>query len=187
MAVVFDGGAITSNAGALLHGATDRAINLVSRFAACFRDARAAERIEHAIPTLIGQRVFGIVLGDEDVVDHDLLRRDPVLAGKLEARRAGCAPLPGKSTLNRLEHAPVRATSRYHRIGNDVAAIEASFVDLFLDAQPTTPPTTLPDGRCRRGSAWSAQSRRQYTNEAECGTRCAVTTHRKNDFVRHPV
>src|SRR3712207_1438276 len=42
----FDGGAITSDAGALLLGATDRAIGLGGRFAACFRDARAPERVE---------------------------------------------------------------------------------------------------------------------------------------------
>ena len=99
----FDGGAITSNAGALLLGATDRAIGLVGRFAACFRDARAAERVEHAVATLVGQRVFGVALGYEDLNDHDQLRRDPtlaVLAGKLEARRSDCAPLAGKSTLN---------------------------------------------------------------------------------------
>ena len=36
----FDGGAMTSDAGALLLGATDRAIGLVDRFAACFRDHR---------------------------------------------------------------------------------------------------------------------------------------------------
>ena len=53
----FDGGAITTNAGALLLGATDRAINLISRFAACFRDARSAERIEHKVATLVGQRI----------------------------------------------------------------------------------------------------------------------------------
>ena len=62
----FDGGAITSDAGALLLGATDRAIGLVRRFAGCFRDARAPERIEHDIATLVGQRVFGIALGHED-------------------------------------------------------------------------------------------------------------------------
>ena len=38
----FDGGAVTSDAGALLLGATDRAIGLVARFAACFDDGRAA-------------------------------------------------------------------------------------------------------------------------------------------------
>ena len=138
----FDGGAITSNAGARLLGATDRAIGLVRRFASCFRDARAAERVEHAVATLVGQRVFGIALGHEDLVDHDQLRYDPVLAllaGKLEARRAGCAPLAGKSTLNRLEHAPAGEPGRYHRIGHDGAAIEALFVDLFLDAHRSAP------------------------------------------------
>src|SRR5829696_2768154 len=48
----FDGGAITSNAGALLLGATDRAVGLVRRFAACFQDARSPERVEHAVATL---------------------------------------------------------------------------------------------------------------------------------------
>lgn len=36
----FDGGAITSDAGALLLGSTDRAIRLVERFAACFSTLR---------------------------------------------------------------------------------------------------------------------------------------------------
>jgi hypothetical protein len=91
----FDGGAITSNAGALLPGATDRAIGLVRRFATCFRDARSPGRVEHEVATLVGQRVFGVALGHEDVVDHDELRHDPVLAvlaGKLAARRTDCAP-----------------------------------------------------------------------------------------------
>jgi DDE family transposase len=138
----FDGGAITSNAGALLLGATDRAIGLVQRFAACFRDARAPGRVEHEVATLVGQRVFGIALGHEDVVDHDQLRHDPVLAilaGKLEARRPDCAPLAGKSTLNRLEHAPAGEPGRYHRIGHDGAAVEALFVDLFLEAHRSPP------------------------------------------------
>jgi hypothetical protein len=138
----FDGGAITSNAGALLLGAADRAIGLVGRFAACFRDARAPNRIEHEVAAMVAQRVFGIALGHEDVVDHDELRHDPVLAvlaGKLEARRPGCAPLAGKSTLNRLEHAPIGEPGRYHRIGHDGAAIEALFVDLFLDAHRSPP------------------------------------------------
>ena len=108
----FDGGTITSDAGALLLGATDRAIGLVRRFAACFVDHRAAEQVEHSLATLVGQRVFALALGYEDLVDHDTLRHDPVLAavtGKLTARRADCAPLAGKSTLNRLEHAPAGA------------------------------------------------------------------------------
>ena len=137
-----DGGAITSDAGALLLGATDRAIDLVRRFAACFQDARSSDRVEHQVATLVGQRVFGIALGYEDLVDHDQLRHDPVLAvlaGKLEAGRRNCAPLAGKSTLNRLEHAPAGEPGRYHRIGHDGEVIEALFVDLFLDAHRSAP------------------------------------------------
>ena len=102
----FDGGAITSDAGGVLLGAADRAIGLLDRFAACLVDRRRSDLIEHAVRTLVGQRVFGIALGYEDLVDHDQLRHDPimaVLAGKLQARRRDCAPVAGKSTLNRLE------------------------------------------------------------------------------------
>jgi hypothetical protein len=138
----FDGGTITSDAGTLLLGATDRAIDLVRRFAACFVDHRSAEQVEHGVATLVGQRVFALALGYEDLVDHDTLRHDPVLAavaGKLAARRPNCAPLAGKSTLNRLEHAPAGAPTRYHRIGHDGTAIERLFVELFLDAHATPP------------------------------------------------
>ena len=137
----FDGGTITSDAGALLLGATDRAIGLVGRFAACFTDARRPDLIEHEVATLVGQRVFGIALGYEDLNDHDHLRHDPamaVLAGKLAARRSDCAPVAGKSTLNRLELSRSEPT-RYHKIAHDGAAIEQLLVDLFLDAHRKAP------------------------------------------------
>ena len=54
----FDGGLVTSDAGALLLGVTDRAIGMVDRFAACFHDVRRPEWIEHTVATLVGQRVF---------------------------------------------------------------------------------------------------------------------------------
>jgi hypothetical protein len=104
----FDGGGNTSDAGGLLLGATDRTIGLTARFAACFLDDRAQAQVEHTVKAMVAQRVFGIALGYEDLIDHDQLRHDPVLAtlaGKLEAKRKDCAPLAGKSTLNRLEHA----------------------------------------------------------------------------------
>ena len=132
----FDGGALTSDAGGLLLGAADRRLGLVRRLAGCFRDARDPRLVEHSVATLIGQRVFGIALGYEDLNDHDELRHDPlmaVLAGKLEAWRSDCAPAAGKSTLNRLELSREIAT-RYHKISHHPAAIEALFVDLFLEA-----------------------------------------------------
>src|SRR5260370_26132295 len=137
----FDAGSITSDAGALLLGATDHAIRMTGRFASCFHDVRRQELIEHEVVTLIGQRVFGIALGYEDLNDHDELRHDPlmaVLAGKLEARRDDCAPVAGKSTLNRLELSRLEAT-RYHKVSHNPIAIKRLMVDLFLDAHKRAP------------------------------------------------
>ncbi len=83
----FDGGTMTSEAGAMLLGATDGQIRLIERFAGCFTDYRAADLVEHTVSGLVGQRVFGLALGYEDLIDHDQLRHDPVMAvlgGKLE-------------------------------------------------------------------------------------------------------
>ena len=138
----FDGGTMTSEAGAMLHGATDRQIRLIERFAGCFTDHRVAELVVHEVASLVSQRVLGITLGYEDLIDHDQLRHDPVMAvlgGKLEARRADCAPLAGKSTLNRLELSGPEPTS-YHKISHDATAIEGLLVDLFLDAHAVPPP-----------------------------------------------
>ena len=143
----FDGGAITSDAGALLLGGADRAIRLTDRFAECFNDVRVPELVEHEVSTLVMQRVFGIALGYEDLSDHDLLRHDPVmavLADKLEARREDCAALAGKSTLNRLELSQPRPT-RYHKISHDSAAIESLFVDVFLEAHKRPPKEIILD------------------------------------------
>jgi hypothetical protein len=143
----FDAGLVTSDAGALLLGATDRAIGMMDRFAACFHDERRADLIEHEVATLVGQRVFGIALGYEDLNDHDELRHDPlmaVLAGKLEARREDCAPVAGKSTLNRLELSKL-APTRYHKISHNPVAIRTLLVDLFLEAHERAPKQIILD------------------------------------------
>src|SRR5271157_1690502 len=90
----FDGGAMTSNAGALLLREADRITGLTRQAAACFTDGRRQDRIEHRVETLIAQRIHGVALGYEDLNDHDELRHDPVLglvSGKAEARRSDCA------------------------------------------------------------------------------------------------
>jgi len=143
----FDGGTITSDGGALLLGGADRAIRLTERFATCFIDARMAELVEHSVGTMVTQRVLGIALGYEDLIDHDELRHDPVLAvlaGKLEAHRSDCAPLAGKSTLNRLELSRAEPT-RYHKVSHNPAAIETLFVDLFLEAHRRAPEQIILD------------------------------------------
>ena len=76
----FDGGAITSDAGGLLLREVEKRTKIVERFAACFTDHRDAERIQHTVRELVAQRVYGLVLGYEDLNDHDQLRADPLLA-----------------------------------------------------------------------------------------------------------
>src|SRR5664279_1950664 len=139
----FDGGDITSNAGGLLLGQVDRGLGLIRRFAGCFTDRRDPRYVEHQVETLVGQRIFGLVLGYEDLNDHDELRKDPtfaVLAGKLApVLRTDCEALAGKSTLNRLEHTPRRHAAKYHKIDCDGSRVDALLVDLFLDAHERAP------------------------------------------------
>src|SRR5271168_1920626 len=139
----FDGGDITSNAGALLLGQVDRGLGLMRRFAACFTDRRDPRFVEHRVETLVGQRIFGLALGYEDLLDHDELRKDltlAALAGKLEpVLRSDCEALAGKSTLNRLEHTPKRHGAKYHKIDCDGAQVDTLLVDVFLEAHDRAP------------------------------------------------
>jgi hypothetical protein len=83
----FDGGHVTSDAGVLLLSQLDHAMGLIERFAGCFVDKRDPELIEHSVQTLLGQRVLGLALGYEDLIDHDQLRHDRLLG--CGAREAG--------------------------------------------------------------------------------------------------
>jgi hypothetical protein len=154
---IFDGGAITSDAGALLLREVEAKMAIIARFAACFTDHRDPELIEHAVEHLIAQRVFGLALGYEDLNDHDQLRHDPlmaVLVGKrdptgqdrLRQRDRGKA-LAGKSTLNRLELSPPGAdqNSRYKKITADLGRMESLLTDFFIEAHPTPPKRIILD------------------------------------------
>jgi hypothetical protein len=143
----FDGGVITSDAGGLLLREVEKRTGIIRQFAACFRDHRRAERIEHGVEELVAQRVYGLALGYEDLNDHEELRRDPLLgvlaekadpSGQSRARRRDQGKaLAGKSTLNRLEltGAEVKEKERYKKIKLDFAAVDKLLGDLFLQAQ----------------------------------------------------
>ncbi len=174
----FDGGAITSDAGALLLGKTDRAIRLTERFASCFNDTRVSELVEHSVGTLVMQRVVGIALGYEDLNDHDELRHDPVLAvlaGKLEARRNECAPLAGKSTLNRLELSRPEPT-RYHKVSHDAEMVETLFVELFLEAHRHAPEQIILDLDATDGPLHGHQEGRFFHGDYDCYCTCRSTS-----------
>lgn len=112
----FAGGAISSDGGALLLREADRRLNLLKRFASCFHDGRDPRYITHRLSEILAQRVYGLVLGYEDLNDHEQLRHDPVLGLLAEKEEIGQEPLAGKSTLNRLELGGEKP-DRYKKIG----------------------------------------------------------------------
>ena len=170
----FDGGEITSDAGVLLLHEQARRIHLFERMAGCFTDHPDRERLTHALPALLAQRVCGMALGYEDIIDHDTLRFDPALK-LLASPRTGDpgtpAPLAGKSTLNRLEQSWETGNRRYHQMVPNLRKLSNLFVTLSLDAHQTppaaspsisTPPTWRPMGARRTPSSTA------ITNTAVC-------------------
>ena len=143
----FDGGAITTEGGGLLLREVEKRIGIVRQFAACFRDYRNADLIEHTVEELVAQRVYGLALGYEDLNDHEELRKDPLLAVLVEKSDPVGELLAGKSTLNRLELTPSTASAkaRYKKIVADHAAVDRLFVDVFLAAHPQAPPQIILD------------------------------------------
>ncbi len=142
----FGGGTLTSNGGALLLRQVAKATGLVTRLAGCFTDHRAEERVEYGVPTLLGQRLFGLALGSEDLNDHDGLRHDPLLAAcldRLGAKRKDCAALAGRNTLGRLERSPSGSVTRYHKISHDPAAMIGFWLSCF-----STPRRQRPSRSC---------------------------------------
>ena len=76
----FTGGTQSSDAGSLLLRGVETVCKIISQFCKCFTDYRDPERIEHTTEELVGQRVYGLALGYEDLNDHEELRKDPILA-----------------------------------------------------------------------------------------------------------
>lgn len=141
----FDGGRMSSVAGALLLREINERCGLTRRLAGCITDYRDPSRVEHGVERMLAQRIFGLCLGYEDLNDHDGLRDDPALA-----LAVGCAdmigedrvrqrdkghPLAGSKTRNRLELSQEKeaAKDRYKRTAADFAKIDALLVDLFMD------------------------------------------------------
>jgi hypothetical protein len=128
----FSGEQISTDGGAVLLRLAEKKTGIIAAFVKCFRDHRFLPLVEHTALELVTQRVFGLALGYEDLVDHDALRVDPLLAtavGKVHPSHV----LAGKSTLNRLELSTDGAKDdRYKRIELDMAAAAKFFVDQFV-------------------------------------------------------
>lgn len=131
---------LTTDGGALLLREVDRRIGLLTRVAGCFTDGRSQPRIEHELTEMLGQRIYALALGYEDLNDHEQLRNDPLLT-LLSGKRATGQPLAGKSTLNRMELVPAedQQPHRYHKIGYSTEQLDRLLVDIFLESRTRAP------------------------------------------------
>ena len=147
----FEGGIMTSDGGSMLLRQANTMFDVTGRLSSCFTDHRDPNRVEHTVDTMIGQRVFALALGYQDINDHDDLRKDSALAMALGHRdltgsdrsrqRDRGNPLAGSSTLNRLELGrPDSADQdRYKRIAADQEWIDDLIVKLFIEMQGEEP------------------------------------------------
>jgi Transposase DDE domain group 1 len=153
----FNGGTITSDGGVLLLKEVEAKRKIIEQFATCFTDHRDPSKIEHTLEELLGQRIYALALGYEDLNDHDLLRRDPLLAAAVgkddpagqERRRAADRgnALAGKSTLNRMELRTddPKQDGRYKKIAVSGEKVDEFFVNVFLQAHEEAPKLIILD------------------------------------------
>ena len=143
---------ISTDGGLLLIAEIDQRLRLSERLAACFSDQRDASRVQHELSDLVAQRLYGLVQGYEDLNDHERLRHDrifQVAVGSVESEHSRCAPLAGKSTLNRLEqamHVSIDLSeSRYVKYVLDPQQLESTLVELFIEqeTQAGVPPKQI--------------------------------------------
>lgn len=130
----FEGGALSSDFGAVLLRGVDRQIGLSERLAEAFRDRRHAGYIDHSLAALFAQRCYQIGCAYADGNDANALRHDPMF--KLAVERPPLdadAALASAPTFSRLENA---ATPR------DLYRIAAAFVDQFI-ASYAEPPAVI--------------------------------------------
>ncbi len=147
----FSGGEISSDGGGVLLSLVEEKFNIVKRFAECFTDYRDDSYTEHSVYELAAERIFGIILGYEDLNDFDELDKDTllaILAGKEDPTGSdrrheedkGKA-LASSSTLNRLELTPADASreNRYKKVVADFEEINELFLEYYFETVEEKP------------------------------------------------
>ena len=133
----FEGGALSSDFGALLLRGIDRQIGLTERLAAAVQAKKHPSYIDHTLRDLLAQRIYQIASGYADGNDAHNLRRDPLF--KLSVERPPLEPaqdLASAPTFSRLEH----------RVDHkDLYRLTQAFVDHFIASYPELPAAIVLD------------------------------------------
>jgi hypothetical protein len=132
----FNGGSLTSDAGALLLREIDKRIGLIDAINNCIPDPRNPFYTVHQQKTMLAQRIFGIALGYEDLNDHQSLREDPLFQIISERGIKDDLPLASPPTLCRLEN---RVDCKA------LAEIAEVFIETFIDSYTSEPDVLVLD------------------------------------------
>ena len=130
LSVGFDGGQLSSDAGVLVLRGVEKKLGLAARLAACIRDRRKPERIEHPLEEMLRLRMFAIAAGYEDADDCDSLRYDPIFKMAVGHAPESGDPLCSQPTMSRLENAPSKTA---------IARLMAALVDGFCESYRRAP------------------------------------------------
>ena len=128
----FSGGAITSDAGVLLLREVDRRLRLTERVAKVIKDPRCKSKVRHQVVDMVRQRVYGLALGYEDLVDHDTLRSDPAIQTAVDRDQE----LASSPTLSRFENWADPSMLRQ---------ISSILVESFIESHPQPPKQLILD------------------------------------------
>ena len=130
----FEGGALSSDFGALLLRGVDQQIGLTERLATAIHDKRHPSYIDHPLRDLLAQRIYQIASGYADANDANHLRRDPMFKLGLERPPLDAQhDLASAPTFSRLEHQMDR---------KDLYRLTWALVDHFIASYPE-PPTAI--------------------------------------------
>lgn len=133
----FQGGALSSDFGALLLRGIDRQMGLTTRLAVAMRDRRHPSYIDHAWRDLFAQRIYQIASGYADGNDATSLRRDPLFKLGMDRLPLDAGQdLASAPTLSRFEHSADR---------KDIYRLTQALVEHFIASYPTPPPAIVLD------------------------------------------
>ena len=136
VSVAFDGGMLSSDAGALLLRGVERRLGIAARLATCFNDRRDLDRIDHTVEEMLRLRMFAIAAGYEDANDCNKLRDDPVFKMAVGRAPGSGDALCSQPTMSRLENAPSKI---------EIARLMGAMVDQFCAGYGRAPASIILD------------------------------------------
>jgi hypothetical protein len=130
VALDFQGGSISSDAGVLLMRETEARVGIVDELARCISDSRRSASVMHPMKELMEQRVYQIICGYADANDSDTLRFDPTMKMAIGRLPHSGHDLASQPTITRFENRPSRT---------ELYRMAIAFVDHFLRSYSEVP------------------------------------------------